>query len=218
MGIKIALLIPYRNDRPLFMENLRNMIKYQTLQPSIIEIVDYPAESDQVDITQRYKRGYEKLRNLGIDIISFMEVDDWYAPNYLEVMIAKWKEHGQPDLFGTAKTMYYHLQLKAYFMMEHHDRASAMNTFIKPDMNFPWPVDIEPFTDLHLWRTIPNRVVWMPDKWYSIGCKHGIGKTIAGGSHIIDDRVRRRYINPDNGFLKETLDAESFEFYWNYFN
>jgi hypothetical protein len=104
--------------------------------------------------------------------------------------------------------------------MEHHNRSSAMNTFIKPDMDFEWPVDLEPYLDLHLWKTIPNRMIWMPDKWYSVGIKHGEGKTIAGGGHRIhdDDYVKLRYIHLDNGFLKETLDPVSFEFYNNYFS
>jgi hypothetical protein len=53
--------------------------------------------------------------------------------------------------------------------------------------------------------------------------KHGEGKTIGGGQHIIDDKVRRKYSTPDvnaeypEGFLKTVLDPRSFEFYNNYF-
>jgi hypothetical protein len=76
---------------------------------------------------------------------------------------------------------------------------------------------------MHLWRTIRNKLVFKPEQIISVGMKHGIGKTIGGGTHIVDDRVRRRYVNPNvnqdypEGFLKTVLDAESFEFYNNYF-
>jgi hypothetical protein len=155
-----------------------------------------------------------------------MESDDWYSPTYLETMIAAWNQFHEPDIFGTCYTIYYHLELKAYFTMEHHQRSSAMNTFIKPDMDFSWPVDIEPFLDMHLWgvnSTIKSRVVFKPDQIISVGMKHGVGKTIAGGNHVIDERVARRYATKDmnddykNGFLREVLDPDSFGFYNNYF-
>ena len=138
-----------------------------------VHIVAFPPKDKDVDITPRYRAGYDYFRGKGMDILAFIEDDDWYSPIYLQTMLAKWDSLGRPDLFGTAKTMYYHIELKAYYIMEHHNRASAMNTFIKPDMDFEWPVDLEPYLDLHLWKTIPNRMIWMPDKWYSVGCKHG---------------------------------------------
>ncbi len=232
--MKIAIIIPDRGDRPKFMDNCLRMMARQTLQPYHIEIVDYPAESNDVDITQRYRRGYDKLRDRNFDVIAFIENDDWYCAEYLEIMVRSWEEHKRPNLFGTCRTMYYHLQLKKYFIMEHYQRASAMNTLIKPDLDFKWCVDMEPFTDAYLWQTIPvSRVVFDYRKfcnkaWISIGMKHGEGKTISGGNHLLvtkdghgntktDIRVINRYEYHDAGFLMNTLDEESFEFYNNYF-
>lgn len=223
--MKLALIIPDRGDRPRFFENSLRMLQTQTLQPDKVEFMTYAPESDDVDITQRYRRGYDNLRGKGFDLIGLWESDDWYHPTYLETMVNKWDNLNRPDLFGTASTIYYHLELKAYFRFEHISRSSAMNTFIKPDMDFKWCVDMEPFADMHLWSTIPNRMVFQPQSILSIGCKHGIGKTIAGGNHVIDERVKARYLSskldvneeyPD-GFLKTIMDAESFDFYYNYF-
>lgn len=209
------------------MENCMRMMSKQTLQPYHIEIVNYPAKDNNVDITPRYRRGYDNLRGKGFDLIAFIENDDWYSPDYLRMMVDAWKRFERPALFGTCYTIYYHIALKKYFTMEHSTRASAMNTLIKPDMSFPWPVDLEPFLDMHLWEKRPNpiktRIVFRPKKIISIGIKHGVGKTVAGGQHVIDEKVKRRYINPDvnndypNGFLKTVMDPESFEFYSNYF-
>lgn len=228
--MKLGIIIPDRGDRFRLMRNCTRMLGAQTYSDEAeIRVVDYSPSNDEVDITPRYKAGYDFFRDRGFDLLAFIENDDWYAPDYLETMIAAWKRFHEPKIFGTCYTIYYHLQLKAYFTMEHHQRSSAMNTFIKPDMNINWPVDIEPFTDLHLWSgqggiTGPNsRIVFKPDRIISVGMKHGEGKTIAGGFHKIDDRVKMKYVVPDvsddypQGFLKTVLDSESFEFYNNYF-
>lgn len=224
--MKIAALIPDRNDRPLFLQNCLRMIEAQTVKVDVVNLVNYEPLSDAVDITQRYKKGYDELRGLGIDLIFLFENDDQYSPDYIETMLAYWELHGKPDLFGTAYTIYYHIELRAWFKMEHHQRASAMNTVIRADLNFPWCVDHEPFTDLHLWSMgspgagIQSRVVFLPTKVISIGIKHGVGKTIPGGSHVIEPRMIPRYANldPDFEFLKENMDEESFKFYSTYFN
>lgn len=224
--MKLGVIIPDRGDRPLFLDNCLRMLQAQDLESfrdidMEVHLVNYKPKDNDVDITPRYRVGYDYFRGKGFDLLAFIENDDWYSPIYLQTMIEHWERFDKPDLFGTAKTMYYHIELKRYYIMEHHNRSSAMNIFIKPDLNFPWPVDLEPYLDLHLWlhAGITNRVVWMPDKWYSVGIKHGEGKTIDGGGHRIhdDNYVKLRYIHPDNGFLKETLDPESFLFYDNYF-
>ncbi len=211
--MKVGIIIPDRGDRPKLLANSLRMLAAQTLQFHYIALVDDKPISDKPDITWRYRKGYDILRKKGLDIIAFWENDDWYSPDYLRYMTDKWLEHGKPDLFGTNHTIYYNIKIKAYFEMLHDQRSAAMNTLIKPDMNFEWCPDYESFTDLYLYRTL-NYKVFKPDKLYSLGIKHGIGK-LGGRSHI--DRLYR-YKFKDNGFLKKTLDPISYEFYWNYFN
>ena len=211
--MKVGIIIPDRGDRSKLLNNSLRMLCDQSLKPIIVEVVDDKPISDKPDITWRYRMGYDRLRNKGLDIIAFWENDDWYSPDYLRYMTDKWVEHGKPDLFGTNHTIYYNIKIKKYFEMLHDQRSMAMNTLIKPDMNFEWCPDYEPFTDLHLYRTL-NYKTFKPDKLYSLGIKHGIGK-LGGRSHV--DRLHR-YKFQDNGFLKRTLDPISYEFYWNYFN
>lgn len=215
-NLKIGIVIPDRGDRPEFMANCIRLIHNQTIlregvmnnKAEFIK-VDYPPVSDAVDITPRYKFGYDYMRNKGLDVIAFMENDDWYKENYLEYMLGQWIDYNRPVLFGTQYTIYYHIRLGRYFIYHHLDRASMMNTLIKPDLDVPWPPDIEPFTDAHIWFNMKGWVTFKPDQDYSIGIKHGIGKC-GGPSHI--DRLHRYNIN-DNGFLQKTVDQESFEFY-----
>jgi hypothetical protein len=227
--MNLGIIIPDRGDRPKFLENCLRMMDAQTLKPKYIRVIDFPAIDDHVDITPRYKTGYFWMSAMDIDLVAFIENDDWYSPDYLETMVEAWKRFEKPALFGTCFTIYYHLELKAYFTMEHTQRASAMNTFIKPGINIKWPVDMEPFLDMHLWSGnagitgINSRIVFRPEKIISVGMKHGQGKTIGGGMHVVDDRVKKKYATKDvnsdypEGFLKTVLDPESFNFYNTYF-
>lgn len=213
--MRVAILIPTRGDRPGFMENCLRMIAAQTIKPVHIEVMDYAPESDKCDITQRYRRGYEKLCGKGYDVISLWENDDFYHPQYLEIMLSEWEKRARPELFGTMYTIYYHLRLGAYFTMYHQDRASAMNTFIKPDLEINWPVDHEPFTDMHLWIVSKlHGVVIDPGKVISLGMKHGIGMC-GGRSHV--DKLYR-YKDQDNGFLERTVDPDSYKFYKTFYD
>jgi hypothetical protein len=215
--MKIGIIIPDRGDRPAMLENCLRMMKNQTLQPYIVCLMEYPPESDQCDITQRYRRGYNHLCGKGLDLIALIENDDWYATDYLEQMVNKWLEHGSPDLFGTNYTIYYHLALDKYFTFKHDQRSSAMSTFIRPDLDITWPKDHDPYTDQWLWigkSGISSRMAIKPDKVICIGMKHGLGKT--GGDYHTSSL--KRYIIDGGDFLKNTLDPVSFKFYSSLFS
>jgi glycosyltransferase involved in cell wall biosynthesis len=215
--MKIGVLIPDRNDRPELLANCLRMLKAQTLQPDVIELVNDPSpfKPDEKDITWRYRTGYDRMRKRGFDLIALIENDDYYSPNYLETMVAAWNDAGKPNIIGTDYTIYYHLKHKAYFTMHHTTRSSAMSTLIIPDMDFPWCDDKEPYTDMHLWKHIKG-VVIRPGKHICLGIKHGTGFC---GGHMHVDRIHR-YINgiqdDDQIFLKSVLDSESYKFYSNF--
>lgn len=211
--MRVAVIIPTRGDRPGFIQNFARMKNAQTLPVEHTVYMNYPPESDKCDITQRYKRGYEDLRGKRFDVIALMEDDDWYSPDYLQTMVDEWVKRGKPDIFGTGYTIYYHLKLGAYFTMYHQDRASAMNTLIKPDLEINWPPDHEPFTDMHLWQNI-HGAVYFPEKVISVGMKHGIG--LCGGRSHVDKLYR--YTQKDEGFLQATLDPESYKFYSQFYD
>lgn len=189
------------------------MMEAQTLQPHTIELVNYPAESNEVDITQRYRRGYDLFRNKGFDLIAFIENDDYYHPEYLETMVKEYEKVGKPDLIGTNYTPYYHLCLRAWFDFLHDQRASAMNTLIKPDLNFEWCPDSNPYTDLYLWLQLQGitKHTFKPEKMLSIGLKHNTGKC-GGIGH--NDRLEMFSRNDQSyTWLKENMNPESFNFY-----
>lgn len=209
---RIAVIIPDRGDRPYFMANCLRMMENQTLKPVKILPIDWNPSSGKVDITDRYRAGYEFCgRHLDVDLIAFIENDDYYCPEYLNYMANKWNEYDRPNLFGTNYTIYYHLKLRKYFTFRHIQRSSAMSTFIRPGLNFIWPLSHDPYTDQWLWMRaeIPKKVSFEPEYIICVGMKHGVG--MSGGEFHTD--ALHHYINEDGGFLKNNLDVDSYKFY-----
>ncbi len=220
--IRLGVIIPDRSDRPRFLENCLSQLKRQTLQPDLVELVNFPPSDDKIDITKRYRIGYDALRGKDLDLIGFLENDECYAPNYLEYMVKAWKEANKPDLFGTNYTIYWHLKIQHYFYMFHEQRSSMMNTFIKPNLHFDWCPDDVAFTDMHLWDNCKSlsRVLINPQPPISIGIKHGIG--LCGGffhTNQMDVYHKAERGVKDEGLkvLRSVCDDESFEFFSTYF-
>lgn len=213
--MKIAVLIPTRNNRPELLSNCMRMVLNQTMKADHIEVVSDEPLSKDCDITWRYRIGYDRLRNKGFDIILLMEDDDWYSPEYIETMIKAWEKANKPSIFGHNYTIYYHIKLFSWFTMHHVDRSSAMNTMIVPDLNLTWPADNDPYTDIHLWREVQGPT-FKPEKHICLGIKHGTTMT-GGGSHIT--RLHR-YTNSDESkeMMRSIMDAESFNFYSTFLN
>lgn len=212
--IKIGIIIPDRGDRPELLKNCLRMIDRQSLIPERVSVINFSPSDNNCDITKRYRIGYNHLSGKGLDLIALIENDDWYSKDYLKIISHEWIKHSKPDIFGLNHTIYYHIRLNKHFTMHHNTRSSAMNTVIKPDLNFKWCPDNEAFTDIHLWNTLKGTII-NPPKTICIGIKHGIGK--CGGRSHVDKLYRFTNDDHDLSFLKEKLDPDSFNFYSNYF-
>lgn len=217
--MRIAVLVPYRNDRPEFFVHLKWMIAQQTMIPDMVLAMDHPAKDDKYDITERYRLGYDILSRKTFDLIVFMEVDDWYSKYYIQWIVAAWERAGSPDMFGLSETIFFHLKSWKYELMIHHQRGMMMNTVMKPDLQFTWPQDSDPYTDSWLWDVRRNphltRELYFFRKTdsdkvgaHSIGIKHGIGKV---GTK--DHTELSRFPRDGAGFLEETVDTESILLY-----
>jgi len=214
--MKIGIIIPDRNDRTELFKNCLNMITSQifTENHSIdVQTINFPPTDNEIDITKRYRIGYDYFRNRGFDCILLMENDDFYSKNYIQTMVDEWILQGKPKLLGTNYTIYYHLGLRKYLKMRHDRRASAMNTLIVPDLDINWCPDSEPYTDLFLWRNIKG-VTFKPKEIISIGIKHGTG--LCGGNSHKNYLDRYRFEDPHFEFLHTHMDTQSFKFYTEY--
>lgn len=206
--MKIGVLVPDRNDRPKFLRQCLRMIGGQTLKPDFLFVVNYEPISKDFDLTQRVRRGFDTLKNNGCDVVFIMENDDFYSANYIETMIQGFKEAGEPFIFGTNSTIYYHIKKREYKNLNHDGRASLMNTILRTDAPVIWPKDDEVYLDLYLWKTIPGKT-FSPSSIVSLGIKHGVG--LCGGNGHYQMRYKEKDYNLE--FLKSVVDEERFNFY-----
>lgn len=213
---KIGIIIPDRNDREYFLMNLVRMLESQIIEDRFellddnIRIFNFEPTDKECDITKRYRIGYESFKDSDVDCILLMENDDYYSPHYINTMVSEWINHGRPEIFGTNYTYYYHIGLLQYEKFIHMKRASAMNTLIKPNLDIEWPIDKEPYTDIHLWKQLKG-VTFTPSNIISIGIKHNVGLT--GGQYHSTKLERYKFDDSEMQFLESNIDPESFNFY-----
>lgn len=212
--MKIGVLIPTRGDRPGFIEQARAMIDCQTLQPDAVVVIDFPPEDSKPDITKRVRMGYDKLTEIGVDIVVVLEDDDYYQPGYLQLMHNLFVNGA--DLIGFNNTIYYHLGCRRYRKMVHNTHSSLFQTAIRAGLDIRWPYDDEVFLDIELWRNKHLKRELHRLETGCVGIKHGIGKT-GGRGHDQNfyagtpDNVRL-FDDPEMLLLKEQA-GDHFEFY-----
>ena len=209
--MNIAIIIPDRNDRPEFTRHCLSMMERQTLKPTQVIHVNHKPKSKRPDLSERYQLGYSLVAK-DIDLVAFIENDDWYSDTYLQDSAAFWQQSGNPDLFGRNLTKYYNIGLCGHFDMKHSNRSSAMNTLIKPRLNISWPVGHEVYTDLHLWYNHPNiKKLIIEQPLNCLGIKHGIG--LCGGKNHVNHLDRFVNKDPNMNYLASIVDEDSINFY-----
>lgn len=205
--MKVGVIIPDRNDRQKFLEHCKFMLSKQTMQPTFIEVVNFVNPTNNFDLTQRVRIGFDRLKNI-CDCVLIIENDDYYSENYIETMVNTWIELGKPELLGTDYTYYYHVFKKQYRKLVHKGRASLMNTLINTNLNVNWCDNNEVYLDLHIWKK-HNGMTFTPEVPIAVGIKHGIG-LCGGNGH---NGMQFQENDFDLQFLKSIVDKESFNFY-----
>ena len=205
--MKIGVIIPDRNDRPEFLKQCFKMLANQTLLPNIIEVVNFKPISNDVDITMRYRIGFEMLKDK-VDVIFCIENDDWYSPKYIETMVTAWVENGKPELFGLNNTIYYNINNNKYVHLKHNGRASMMSTMISTKAIIEWGGDNYACTDMVLWKKLKGVAVDLGI--INMGIKHGTG--LCGGGGHVNDWGHYNQVDSDLSFLK-SITGNEFPFY-----
>lgn len=214
-SIKVVALVPTRGDRPKLLDNMRRMMRAQTMSLHGMVIVDDPPRDSTKDLTFRYRVGLDRLFAAypDTDLVALVEDDDWYSPIYIEEMVAGWHRAGKPPIFGLGETYYYHLGVRAWHHQAHPERASAFNTFMTRTVYecMNWPHDNYVFVDIEFWKQFGKYGRTMPGK-LAIGIKHGIGVT-GGIGHNPKWSGYSKNRDPDMSWLKSNVDEVSFNFY-----
>lgn len=194
----IGLVIPDRQDRPMFLENCLRMIKRQTMQDFKLYLINHKPTGPEYDLTLRVRQGYEQAKADGCECVLIIENDDWYSPIYVAKMYREWIKADKPTLLGIDTTIYYHVRKRGFRELSHGGRSSLFCTLISCSAEISWCEDKEIFLDIHLWKN-HRGVLITPKKPICLGIKHGIGK-LGGGGHT-------RMYYPENDQNYEYLSA-----------
>ncbi len=141
------------------------------------------------------------------DAVVFFEDDDWYAPNYLEVMHARLHER---DLVGEGKAIYYNVEGRWWAPHSNMKHASLCQTAVRRSL-FPVLLDqckrdTNAFIDCRFWadpRAVSKKVFDPEDKPLCVGIKSMPGRRGYGVGHTINRTGKHnRPTNPDPSLAK----------------
>lgn len=177
---------PGQNTQKVNLETALNCLTYNELDPAILEA----------------------------EAIAFIEDDDWYAPNYLEDMVAKLDEGY--DIVGEANARYYHVPTGRRRQLQNVEHASLCQTVIRAELLplFRKALDSnERYFDIVLWQLVTKhklRRFLFPESERCVGIKglpgrEGIGNGHAPNSHWKEDTT--------GSFLQSWVGAEAAKFY-----
>ena len=155
----------------------------------------------------------EALKYVTTERVLIMEDDDWYDPNYFNVMLGLLKEY---DLVGQGDAVYYHIIHKRYHFCKNKGRASWCQTgfrsFVIPKVVRICQLGIDPFLDLSVWR-IPDvrKRVLLGERPLCVGIKGLPGRqgTTMGWTHPlvftldVDGKMLPHLIGEDSGLYSE---------------
>ncbi len=208
-GTKVAVVIPTCDPaRKPFIDFLEARLLRQTRQPNMVIKIDYPNSNGKPDLAKRYREGCKKAFDAGMDLVVFMEDDDFYPLTYIEDMTKAWEKEGRPAAIGHTNTRYYHLGVKGYKDWGKQPHASAHCTAVSKQANLSVCKDDYISFDIALWKENKSAVKTMLDR-FPVSIKHGIGMT-AGRKHVV---TKYKHFDEDLSVLKQWVDAEAFQFY-----
>jgi hypothetical protein len=178
--MKIVAITPTRGDRPEYLEQCKTLISKQVDEHII---VDYKPLTDSNDINDRIEYGLKQAA--GADFIFVIEDDDYYPCDYINTLIDLWEQNGNPNLFGIAQSLYYHIGINKFKMLYHSGRASLFQTMFTNDFILPDGLKAKHF-DVNIWeRYNGTKKAILHDEYLAVGIKHGNG--LCGGiGHLID--------------------------------
>jgi hypothetical protein len=145
------------------------------------------------------------------DWIFFIEDDDWYRADYLDVLMELLLREDR-QIIGEVPAIYYNVSTRQYKRLGNHDHASLCQTAIHRDL-IPLLVDVcktpnHEFLDIRLWAKVPRDLQWTfcPASPSSIGIKGLPGRAGIGIGH----RPREGWNSDhDMGFLRSKIEEDA---------
>jgi hypothetical protein len=186
-------------DRKVALELSEKWIKHQTLQPDQWLVVDDGREpfmpSMNCDYVYRNRLPSDGKQTLNAnlrfalpyikgDIIFFWEDDEYYAPKYIETMVANVRGC---QAVGIIKSKYYYLPGRTYYVHNTKDHASLAETAITKEFlpKLETMLDGDPFIDLRIWKEVNGNGCLFDDgtQYLYVGMKGMPGRPGIGAGH-----------------------------------
>lgn len=186
-------------DRPICMDLLTRWVKHQTLPITRWLIIDdgrvpyVPTMNCDYIYRKPQSSDPKHTLNLNIrtalpyikeDIVCWLEDDEYYAPKYIETMVAKIKGH---DAVGIIKSKYYYLPGRTYYVHNTKDHASLAETAITKEFlpKLVTMLDGDPFIDLRIWKEVNGNGCLFDDgaECLYVGMKGLPGRPGIGAGH-----------------------------------
>lgn len=224
MPLKVGVIVPTLGKRPALLDRAKFYIGRQTVQPAETIIVDYPQKRKPYDLTERYRFGIERVKG-SVDVMFFMEDDDYYPPHYIETMLKLYEDAGIPQAFGIGETYFYHPELRRVWHRSHPAAGPcAFQMMIRSDAvkEIDWSLVNDLFIDAGLWRQLHGQVAyWHRSSPYimALGMKHGRGPCAAGGHtpSLYNDAEKRddeeTWADPDFSWLRSKIGLHDASWY-----
>ena len=148
-----------------------------------------------------------------IEAIFIIEDDDYYKPNYLDEMMARFPGY---DLIGETHTVYYNLKCKRWIENQNREWSSLFQTAFRPSV-IPKLEQLygNKFIDYDLFRIVnPEKINLFHAGRLSIGMKGQPGRAGIGAGHGMTARMIPDYSGDQ---LRELIGID-YELYSEYFS
>lgn len=224
MGNGITILTP-TGDRQEAFDICKKYVERQTVKPGQWLVIDDGNIRTEVPDWATYVRReksesdpkhtlplqmLESFPYIDNDYIFIFEDDDWYAPNYIELMLPFLKEH---ELVGLGHTTYYHVK-SGYRRHANMGHASFCHTCFNCSIIGPLREVCEktkvPTIDLQIWKYNLDRKILRFKKQPSLGIKGLPGRK---GTYLHNGCGYTK--DPNHKFLKDFI-GEDYEIYARY--
>ena len=220
---EVAVVVPTRGDRGVFLEQCLKMIAWQTKKAGHTIVVNRPPQGEGNDQRERVKEGVEIAARDGYERVVIMEDDDYYPPDYLERLLKEWDE-GVPIL-GQRKIQAYHLLTRDRVEMDVLSLADKACALAGTAFTVGFWMAFEHSGMMGTKRNLDNEMwafAYQSGARYKmieggggmISMKHGRGKC-AGGCHDPEAFRKLPWVSKDMGgeWLREHTDARIHDFY-----
>lgn len=215
--MKLALIIPTQGGpRMHFVAQALRLIKAQTRAPDRIYMVDSPPVDKRPDLVARVRRGIQQAQADGIERVLIWEDDDYYAPTYIEAMMAAWKDE---PVISLRWELMYHLRFRRWHLVDPvtNKHPSLHSMGVQPGImtKVGWPTEDTVFLDRHIWEKaqllqIPICKVTVPG--LCVAMKHGVGLCGMQSHKVADTRIWT-YDDGMHYWLRKFVEPPFVEFY-----